>query len=198
MDMQNAVLQHGLEELSMVHNNVDRRNNWEQIAETVNEKLRLGENKEELSIEDINQTRKKKMDYRLYPLFQLTQGMLDKNRPVIDELFAEEADDTGEMRIIQTQTAKVFSEVSKDKAKLIQDIFDTWVEVKDLPETLRKGFIKDKVSQTRYSKKGQEYVMKFEEASNLAFSLSALVIEFKVQLNSLIENNGGIDVECIE
>lgn len=57
------------------------------------------------------------------------------------------------------------------------------------------GWIKDKVPQNRFTKKGQEYALALEEVGNSIFSLSALVVDFQIQLQSVLKNSGELDVE---
>lgn len=139
---------------------------------------------------------KKKPDYRLYPIFQHVIKMLDSCKPVLDELFVY-GDPSSEQStvLIYTETAKHFSDISKENASMVTEMYNIYTQVKDRPEEIRKGWIKNRVPQDRFSKKGQEYALALEEVGNSIFSLSALVVDFQIQLQSVLKNSGELDVE---
>ena len=142
------------------------------------------------------QLKKKKPDYRLYPIYQHIVGMLDSCKPVLDELFVYGDPDSEQSTVlIYTETAKHFSDISKENAGIVAEMYNIYTQVKDRPEEIRKGWIKNRVPQDRFSKKGQEYALALEEVGNSIFSLSALVVDFQIQLQSVLKNSGELDVE---
>ena len=198
MDMRNGDFHQGLEDITSVHNNVDRRN---LVLKTINEKLQLDQNKKDLAddstvdttdgltIDTINKARKKKADFRLYPLYQAIMKMVNEMMPTLNELIVKEQNEEGETVYNRTETAICFSNISTRNETLVQSIIETWIDLDGKPEELRKGFIKDKVNQTRYTKKGYEYALKFDELNDLCFSLSSLIVDFQLTLNDLIKNH---------
>lgn len=152
-------------------------------------------------ISNLNETRrqhlkKRKPDYRLYPIFQHVVGMLDSCKSTLDELFVY-GDPASEQATVlfYTETAKHFSDLSKENAGLITEMYNLYTQVKDRPEEIRKSWIKNRVPQDRFSKKGQEHALALEEVGNSVFSLSALVVDFQIQLQSVLKNSGELDVE---
>ena len=152
-------------------------------------------------VSTLNETRrqhlkKRKPDYRLYPIFQHIVSMLDKCKSTLDELFVC-GNSTSEQTTVlfYTETAKHFSDLSKENASLVTEMYNLYTQVKDRPEEIRKSWIKNRVPQDRFSKKGQEYALALEEVGNSVFSLSALVVDFQIQLQSVLKNSGELDVE---
>ena len=117
--------------------------------------------------------------------------MLESCKPVLDELFILDDSDT----LIYTETADHFIKLSDANKELVSEIFNLYEKVRKRPEEIRKGWIKDKVPQSRYSNKGRDYALALEEVGNSVFSLSALVVDFQIQLQSVLKNHGELNVE---
>ena len=148
------------------------------------------------TISKINEQRKVfvkkgKPDYRLYPIYEQLVGMLAGCKPTLDELFYYgEKGTSQETVLLYSPTAIHFSDVSEEHKKLIDSIYDMYVEVKDQPNQCRNDWVREKVVQTRYTNKGREYASRLEEIGNTIFSLSALVADFQSQLYQVLANSG--------
>ena len=104
--------------------------------------------------------KKKKPDYRLYPIFQHVVNMLNSCKSTLDELFVYGDPDSEQATVLSyTETAKHFSDLSKENASMVTEMYNIHTQVKDRPEEIRKGWIKNRVPQDRFSKKGQEYAI---------------------------------------
>ncbi len=147
-------------------------------------------------IGSLNETRrqhlkKKKPDYRLYPIFEHIVGMLASCKTTLDELFVYGDPESEQSTVLfYTETAKHFSATSPENKALVDQIYSVYTQVKDRPEEIRKSWIKNRVPQDRFSKKGQEHALQLEEVGNEVFSLSALVVDFQIQLQSVLKNSG--------
>ena len=140
--------------------------------------------------------KKRKPDYRLYPIFQHVVNMLNSCKSTLDELFVYGDPDSEQATVLSyTETAKHFSDLSKENASMVTEMYNIYTQVKDRPEEIRKSWIKNRVPQDRFSKKGQEHALALEEVGNSVFSLSALVVDFQIQLQSVLKNSGELDVE---
>lgn len=142
------------------------------------------------------QLKKKKPDYRLYPIYQHIVGMLGNCQSTLDELFVFGDPDSLQADVLfYTETANYFSDISDGNKRLVTEMYNLYEQVRKRPEEIRVGWIKDKVPQNRFTKKGQEYALALEEVGNSIFSLSALVVDFQIQLQSVLKNSGELDVE---
>ena len=174
------------------------------VTKSLDAKLNVDISISKTSIQDLNKARRQKKDWRLYPIYQGLKGMLEKCQPTIDELFqpqqklvpkTEGLDDEKVLVDVweRTPTANIFADISDENEQLIESIYNSWIEVKDRPDQIRDRYVKDKVMQDRFTKKGQAYVMEFEEVGNLMFALSALVTDFQVRLHEKKKKSGELN-----
>ena len=151
----------------------------------------VAEAKPDLSDVEVNRNlikpkqKKEKQDFRLYPLFENTMAILTPCAETLVEFFVE--DENG--NLVYTEVATIVAKSSAENSELVKQAFEIYNENRHEPEQLRRAFIKEKVIQTRYTRRGAEYAQKFYELSEKFFALSTLVINLQLALKALIENN---------
>ncbi len=167
-------------------NNPELKEEIKQKVATVAEKhfdVSIDEIKQHANREHLKQLKEKKgrIDYRLYPVFVEVQKLLDKCLATTDELLTKDEDGN----IIFSEPGLVFADISSDHKEMMDQLKELYLEVKDQPEELRKGFIKEKVSQTRYTKRGAEYAHLFSELGEKIFALSTVCLNIQMTLADL-------------
>lgn len=125
----------------------------------------------------------KAKDYSLYSLFQSVQGLLDQCKPTTDEMFVLQENGT----YILSQSAEVISKTSSANHTLLLDAMELFSEVVGEPELLRKSFIKEKVVQNRYTRRGAEYATLFNNVGDKIFALSTQCLNIQMILADLIK-----------
>ena len=117
---------------------------------------------------------KKKTDYRLYPLYLSVKKMEDECAITMNELIVKQEDGTW----LQTETYKVFVSSSADNEELLKQMEVLWLPIAGQVDQLKASWIKEKVIQTRYSRRGHEYMTKLQDLVDSLFTLSTLCINF--------------------
>lgn len=141
---------------------------------------------QEVNRNELKQQKKKNKDkdFSLYSLFQSVQGLLDQCKPTTDEMFIKQEDGT----FVLSEAGNVLASTSTENQVLMLDFLELFNEVVNEPETLRKAFIKEKVMQNRYSRRGAEYATLFNNIGDKIFALSTQCLNVQVIINDLIQN----------
>lgn len=126
----------------------------------------------------------KEKDYSLFSLFQSVQGLLDKCLPTTSEMFTKQEDGT----YVLSEAGNILASTSTENKTLMLDFLELFNEVVNEPEALRKGFIKEKVVQNRYTRRGAEYATLFNNVGDKIFALSTQCLNVQVILNDLIQD----------
>ena len=140
---------------------------------------------QEVNRNELKQQKKKNKDkdFSLYSLFQSVQSLLDQCKPTTDEMFIKQEDGT----FVLSEAGHILASTSTENQVLMLDFLELFNEVVNEPETLRKAFIKEKVVQTRYSRRGAEYATLFNNVGDKIFALSTQCLNVQVVLNDLIQ-----------
>lgn len=125
--------------------------------------------------------RRAKADYRLFPLYQSIKQMEDECAIIINEILVKEEDGSW----TQTEVYKILEGTSKQTADMLKQIEVLWLPTFGQVDQLKAGWIKEKVIQTRFSRRGQEYIEKLQVLSDNLLSLSTLCINIPLLINDL-------------
>ena len=141
---------------------------------------------QEVNRQQLNTLKKKNKDknFSLYSLFQSVQGLLDQCKPTTDEMFTRHADGS----YVLSEAGNIVASTSIENKTLMLDFMELFNEVVDEPEILRKGFIKEKVMQNRYSRRGAEYATLFNNIGDKIFALTTQCLNVQVIINDLLQN----------
>ena len=129
-----------------------------------------------------NLLKKKKPDFNLYKVFQSVQSMLETCTPTLDEMFVRNE----EGLLVFTEAASCLADYSPEMKEALKSTLDLFKQVDGQPDRLRKGFIKDKVILTRYSRRGAEYAQQYDELADKIFSMSALIVTIQSGLSDAV------------
>lgn len=157
---------------------------FEQLGQQLNVEANADLSSERAETQQLNRglIKKKKPDYNLYNIYLTVQKLLDQCLPTVQELLTKNEDGSYTF----TEAAEAIAATSPDNRLLMQQLEELFKEVDGEPDRLRKGFIKDKVIQNRYSRRGAEYAQQFENVGDKIFSLSTVCLNVQMLLNDLV------------
>lgn len=125
--------------------------------------------------------KKTKTDYRLYPLYQSIKEIELHCTPTMSELLVQDEDGAW----TQTEVYTLLASLKPENAELLKQMEVLWIPSVGKADQLKRTWIKEKVIQTRFSRRGQEFVEKLQALVDDLFSLSTLCINVQLLLNDL-------------
>lgn len=137
--------------------------------------------------EQLHALKKKKKDFNLYEVFKSVQALVDQCTPTVSEFVTRDAE-TGDYSF--TEAANVLGGISQDNQEMLNEMKSLYSEVACKPNELRKSFIKEKVMQNRYTRRGAEYAQQFNDLGEKAFALASLCVSAQTTLAEIVLNTG--------
>lgn len=138
----------------------------------------------QITLKRINKARKEKADYRLFSVYQPIREMEKQIASTMDELIFKNENGDWE----KTECYNVLASLKPEYQKMLIEMETLWLPNAGKVDQLKASWIKERVIQTRFSRRGQHYVEQLQKISDDLFSLSTLCINVQLLLNDLTKD----------
>ena len=83
-------------------------------------------------------------------------------------------------------TGEALQKVSKEAAELINEAVVLYQEVRNKPDQIKAQWIKEKVINNRYTRRGFEIVQEFQNVGDAVFTLNSICVGIQAIVTNLV------------